>query len=73
MQVVLDIPENRLAFFMELVNSLGFVNSTEKAERNPLTRHQMDLVDIEVQKAKDDPNYMLDWEEVKHRIDWDAC
>jgi len=72
MQVVLDIPENRLAFFMELVNSLGFVNSTDKVERNPLTQHQMDLVDIEVQKAKDDPNYMLDFEEAWKNLRLDS-
>ena len=59
MQVILDIPENRMAFFMELITSLGFINATDKAGRSPLSQHQMDLVDMEIQKAKDDQTICL--------------
>jgi len=31
-QVILDIPDNKLSFFMELVNSLGFVEKVDSVE-----------------------------------------
>jgi hypothetical protein len=31
-QVILDIPDNKMPFFMELVNSLGFVKKVDTVE-----------------------------------------
>ncbi|MDP3446354.1 MAG: hypothetical protein Q8T08_26140 [Ignavibacteria bacterium] len=41
-QVVLNIPENKYSFFMELVKSLGFVKIPEEVE---LTKKQKEFVE----------------------------
>lgn len=41
-QVVLNIPENKYPFFMELVKSLGFVKVSEETK---LTKKQQEFVD----------------------------
>ncbi|MFN8255405.1 MAG: hypothetical protein U0W24_06930 [Bacteroidales bacterium] len=42
--LVKNIPENKLDFFLELVNSLGFTTEI-KAEKKKLTRKQQEFVD----------------------------
>ncbi len=74
MQLTLDIPENKLSFFMELIQNLGFVKIDKKAGSiNGLTEHQKELVNIERKKAKENPGYMQDWDDVLQRLDPDAC
>jgi len=41
-QVVLNVPDNKYPFFMELVKSLGFVKVPAEAE---VTKNQQDFVD----------------------------
>jgi hypothetical protein len=41
-QVVLNIPDNKYPFFMELVKSLGFVKLSDEAK---LTKKQKEFVD----------------------------
>jgi hypothetical protein len=41
-QVVLDIPDNKFPFFMELIKSLSFVNIPDKPV---LTKKQQEFVD----------------------------
>ena len=60
MQLTLNVPDNKLSFFMELVNSLGFV---QLEQTGVLTSMQKELVDAEIMKAKNNPEYMLDFEE----------
>jgi hypothetical protein len=62
MQVTLNIPDGKMAFFMELVKNLGFIKMESTTANSGLTKRQRELVDIEVQKAEDDPDYMLDFE-----------
>ena len=41
-QVVLNVPDNKYSFFMELVKSLGFVKVTGEAK---LTRNQQEFIE----------------------------
>jgi hypothetical protein len=41
-QVVLNVPDNKYPFFMELVKSLGFVKVPKEVE---VTKNQQDFVD----------------------------
>lgn len=58
-QLSLKIPDNKLSFFLELVQSLGYV---QVDKNSVLTEQQIELVNIERTKMKNDPNYMLDWD-----------
>lgn len=64
-QLTLKIPDNKLSFFLELVQSLGYV----QVDKNTvLSEQQIELVIIERSKMKNDPNYMLDWEEARKTL-----
>lgn len=72
MQLTLEIPDNKLPFFMELVHNLGFIKLEKNPEMSPLTKRQMELADIEVQKAKDNPESLLDFEEAWKTLELDS-
>ena len=42
-RVVIDIPDNKYAFFMELIKSLGFVKVPDEAK---LTKKQKEFVEV---------------------------
>lgn len=62
-QLTVKIPDNKLSFFMELIQSLGYVQVEKKSENPVLTDQQIRLVEEERSKMKADPDSMIDWEE----------
>lgn len=60
-QVTLNIPEDRYKFFMELVEQLGL----ESSENAPIPEWQQELVLKRLKKIEQNPDHLLDWEEVK--------
>ena len=64
-QLTLKIPDSKLSIFLELVQSLGYV---EVEENSVLSEQQIELVDIERSKIKKDSSYMLDWEEARKTL-----
>jgi hypothetical protein len=67
-QLTVKIPDNKLSFFMELVQSLGFVQVDKSST---LTDQQIELVNIERSKMKNDPSYMLEWEDARKTLKTD--
>jgi hypothetical protein len=63
MQLTLNIPDNKMAFFMELIGNLGFVKMEAATGLAGLTQRQKELVDVEARRANENPGYMLDFEE----------
>lgn len=70
-QITVEVPENKLAFFIELVRSLGFARVGNVTKNDVLTEDQKVLINIEREKIKSDPNYMLDWDEARKSLNWD--
>jgi len=70
-QLTINIPDNKLTFFLELVQNLGFVQVDKKVNDTVLTERQKELVEIELQKIKDDPNSLLDWDEARKTLNLD--
>lgn len=70
--LMLQIPDNKIDFFMELVNSLGFVKVDKKAS-GVLSPKQMEMLEETRRKVKDHPDSLIDWETAQNQIDWDAC
>lgn len=66
------IPDHKLVFFLELMDSLGFVKlEGQEALYNILSKEQMQMVEEERQKIKNNPEYLLDWKEVQKSIKLD--
>ena len=66
-QVTLNIPEGKFRFFMELIRSLDFVK-VENDVKNTfvITEEQKNLVNAELKKIDENPDYLLNWDEIKH-------
>lgn len=60
-EITLKIPESRLAFFMELVEQLGF----EVAGDLEISEEHKALVRERIRRSDQDPDRLLDWEEAQ--------
>lgn len=66
-QVILNIPESKFQFFMELVKNLGFVKATDISipeEHKQEVRKRMAASDKT-------PEILLDWNDVKNDFNLD--
>ena len=60
-EITLKIPEERLSFFMELVEQLGF----EITGESEISEDHKALVRERIKKSDQDPGRLSDWEEVQ--------
>jgi hypothetical protein len=68
-QLTIHIPEKKFQFVLELLRNLDFIKiDTQPAEKFVISEKQKALVDEEFRKLEENPNYALDWEEVKHQL-----
>lgn len=67
-EVILKLPENRLTFFMELVEQLGF----EVAGELEISEEHKAIVSDRIKKSNQNPERLLDWEQVQDnfQLDW---
>jgi hypothetical protein len=65
-QLTFHVPDNKVAFFMELAQNLGI-----KVDNNILTREQIDLVKIELSKITDNPADFTEWSEARKTLNLD--
>ena len=61
-QVILNIPENKFQFFMELVKNLGFVKTSEEV----IPEEHKQEVRRRIAASDKNPECLLDWEDVKN-------
>ncbi len=69
-KLTVNIPDNKLSFFTELVHSLGF-KVDKDAPKEILTAKQIELVNKERRKINGDPGHFLDWEEARKTLNTD--
>ncbi len=69
-ELKVQVPESKMAFFLELAHNLGFIvdNSSSTAI---LSKQQIEEVEIERRKIKEAPNYLLDWDEARKTLKLD--
>lgn len=60
-EVTLKIPDSKYKFFMELVKNLGFDNDDELA----VSEEQKAIVRERTLKSQENPERLLDWEDIK--------
>lgn len=61
-QVILNIPENKFQFFMELVKNLGFVNAADAS----IPEEHKKIVRQRIAVSNKNPERLLDWDDVKN-------
>ena len=66
--ITFNIPETQVSFMMELLKKFEFINDPYVEEDFRLTKEQTISVESERKKAKNNPDYMLDWDEVKGNL-----
>jgi len=66
-EVTLKIPENRLTFFMELVEQLGF----EVAGELEISEEHKAIVRDRIKISDEIPERLLDWEQVQDNFQLD--
>lgn len=70
-QLTVRIPDSRVPFFIELARNLGIEVAPDNSstESSPaLSAAQIELVEAERQKIKDNPDYLLDWEDARKTL-----
>ena len=64
-QISFNVPKTQVPFMMEHLQKFEFVNQLLVEKEFQLSAKQIELIEIERTNAKNDPNYMLDWDELK--------
>ena len=69
-RLTINIPDNKMAFFIDLANNLGFTIENN-IQKNVLSEKQIDLVNDARKQIKENPEQFSDWEEVRKTIKFD--
>lgn len=72
-QISIQIEDDQVPFVIDLLEKFDFVKIEKFSgqENFIITDRQRELVEIERKKIKENPNYLLDWDEVIERINVD--
>ena len=64
--VTLNIPDDKYSFFMELLENFEYII----IEKDPpeITEEQKSIVRERIDKSKDDPSRLLNWDEAKKKL-----
>jgi hypothetical protein len=66
-QLTVSIPDNKIAFFIDLAKNLG-ITIENGIQKNVLTDKQIDLVNEARKQLKENPDSFLDWEEARKTL-----
>ena len=73
-RIVIEIPDSKVGFFMELIKNLGFIRVTENPgadnEENEIDipEEQQKLVMDRFNKVRKNPDKLMDWDEAKKSL-----
>ena len=68
-QISIQIEDDQVPFVIDLLEKFDFVKIEESINNNySLSKRQMELVEIERRKAKENPESLLNWDDVKDSI-----
>jgi len=71
-QLTIHIPDGKFQFILELLHKFNFVHiDTPLDEGFVISEEQKSLVNDELKKIKENPDYLLDWDKVKHQLKFD--
>lgn len=68
-QISIQIEDDQVPFVIDLLEKFDFVKIEKSVDTNySLTKKQIELIEIERKKAKENPESLLDWDDVKDSI-----
>jgi predicted small metal-binding protein len=67
-KIVVHIPDNKYAFFIELLKNFDFISIEEKDMDIP--EDQKEEVRSRIKKSDEDPSRLMDWDEAKKKINY---
>jgi len=70
-RIVIDIPDSKLSFFMELVKNLGFAkiaNESKTSDAMDIPEAHQKLVMDRFNKVRKTPDKLMDWDEAKKTL-----
>ena len=68
-QISIQIEDDQVPFVIDLLEKFDFVKIEKSMNNNySLSKRQMELVEIERRKAKENPESLLNWDDVKDSI-----
>jgi len=71
-QLTIHIPDGKFQFIIELLRRYQFVKIDSPGNEGfVITEEQKALVNDEIRKIEENPDYLLDWNEVKHQLKFD--
>lgn len=65
--ITLQIPENKYAFFMELLRNFDFVKIEDEAETEIPEEHK-EIVRERIKKSANDPSRLQKWDDIKREM-----
>lgn len=75
-RLVIDIPDSKLGFFMELIKNLGFIKVREKSVTEIIQGDAIDIPETHQElvmdrfnKTRKDPDRLMDWDEAKRMLE----
>jgi len=67
--LTVKVPDHKLDFFLELIHDLGFVKvETQESANSVLSQEQIQLVNEERIKIKNNPDYLIDWNKARETL-----
>ncbi len=70
MKITLNIPDDKAIFFLDLVKNLNFSIVDDQLELDIPDFHKQ-ILDERIKPYKQNPDDLLDWEQVKKELDQD--
>jgi len=67
-QLTIHIPDAKFQYVIDLLSNLSFVKIDNPKEKFIITEEQKALVNEERRKIKENPGYLLNWDDVKHQL-----
>ena len=67
-QLTLNISDNQINFFLELIKKFDFVRVENKTATVELTEEQKNILDERLENYKNNPNSYIDLKDVKENI-----
>ena len=66
-EITLKVPDSKFWLFMELIKQLGL----ETSEKEGIPEEQMNLVRDRIKKSKENPERLLNWDQVQDNFKFD--
>jgi len=67
-EIIIKIPENKLNFFLELMNQLGL----EVSQKYDIPEEHMSFVMERIKEDEENPGHLEDWDTVKDQFKLDS-